>query len=520
MKRLEDELKYYADSDFYPFHMPGHKRQGDENEDAISEIYRLDITEIDGFDDLHHPKGILRDLMNDMQDVYGTKKTYISVNGSTAGILASICAVTHEGDAVLVARNCHKSVMNACDLKRLDVSFIMPECIYGAGLCETHSDISVDNDVSRGVWTSGIYGGILPERVEEALAQKPEIKAVIITSPTYEGVVSDIQAIADIAHAHGAVLIADEAHGAHLPFAGIGSEPSAFPKSALKCGADLVIQSLHKTLPAMTQTALLHVNSRRVDTADVERYLSTFISSSPSYVLMASVSRCFHYMVESGFGEMRRYEKRVISLREELVRLKNIELFGENLVGKYGCLGYDIGKLVLISRGRGRKLADDLRNKYHLETEMSAPDYVICMTSLADTEEGFDRLLTALREIDKEIETTDKEQGTRICVSGPEGIGVDNECIGGKGAEWEFPKKCLSTAEAHEAPGIYVKTEDALGLVSKETLYVYPPGSPFLVAGEVISWDVLRKMVEYEAAGFKVRGQSREGYILTVKCEK
>ncbi len=486
MKRLEDELYKYAQSDFYPFHMPGHKRQGMGDEelssrhnrrsdevDALSEIYKMDITEIDGFDDLHHPEGILRDLMDEMSRFYGTRRTYISVNGSTAGILSAICAVTDEGDSVLVARNCHKSVLNACFLKNLNVSYVMPEIVEG---CD-------------------IYGGILPEKIEAAFAENSDIKAVIITSPTYEGVVSDVQKIADITHAHGAVLIVDEAHGAHLPFI----LASAFPKSALECGADLAIQSLHKTLPAMTQTAVLHVNSDRVNTDEVERYLGIFISSSPSYVLMASISKCFHYMVDYGCEEMGDYEKALVWLREQLTGLKNIGLFGENLVGKYGCLGYDIGKIVLVSRGHGRELANQLRDEYHLETEMSAPDYVICMTSLMDTKEGVVRLLDALCEIDSEYEIKKADD---------------------KGSREELPIKKLSPMEAQKASRVYVKTEDATGRVSKETLYVYPPGSPIIVAGEVITRQALDKIEEYEAHGFKVHGLSKEGHIQVVKEEK
>ncbi len=493
MKRLEDELYKYAQSDFYPFHMPGHKRQG-EGDGALSEICKMDITEIDGFDDLHHAEGILLDLMREMSGVYGTRRTYISVNGSTAGILSAICAVTDEGDSVLVARNCHKSVLNACFLKSLDVSYVMPEQMDGVE----------------------IYGGVQAENVEQILADKPGIKAVIITSPTYEGVVSDVQKIADVAHAHGAVLIVDEAHGAHLPFI----LAPAFPKSALECGADLVIQSLHKTLPAMTQTAVLHVNSERVDTAKVERYLSIFISSSPSYVLIASASRCFHFMCTEGREKMRKYEARLLALREELKKLNHIRLLGKETVGKYGVFDYDIGKLVLVCGDTdlsGRELADILRSRYHIEIEMSAPGYVICMTSLMDTDEGFQRLAAALCEIDEEVaeKCVDADDMREKC---------GREIKAAKNVKDENKKEMITTAmlsvTAQSLPGICIKIEESLGRVSKETLYVYPPGSPIIVAGEVITRQVLDKIEEYKAHGFKVHGLSKEGHILVVKEEK
>ncbi|MEE1516291.1 MAG: aminotransferase class V-fold PLP-dependent enzyme, partial [Lachnospiraceae bacterium] len=241
---LYEKLNSYSDGDVYPFHMPGHKR----NMPLFKSAYDYDITEIEGFDNLHHARGILRESMDMAAGFYGTKKTYYLVNGSTCGLLSAISAVVEYGDKIIIARNCHKAVYNAVYMNNLKASYIYPK--------------PVEN--------TSILGGIHPKDVEKALEENPDAKAVVITSPTYEGVVSYVQAIAKVVHEKGIPLIADEAHGAHFSMSGY------FPKSALECGADIVIQSVHKTLPSLTQTALLHICSDMVDESKVERYLSIY----------------------------------------------------------------------------------------------------------------------------------------------------------------------------------------------------------------------------------------------------
>ena len=228
MQDLLEKLQEYRAEDMYPFHMPGHKRKPL----PFPNPYSIDITEIDGFDNLHHAEGILKEAQERAADLYGSKECFYLVNGSTCGLLAAICAATKKRDKVLVARNCHKAVYHALYLNELQAEYIYPV-----------------------ITKSGIQGQIEPEQVKKALLLNPDIAAVILTSPTYEGVVSDINAIAGIAHERGIPLIVDEAHGAHLGFG------AGFPENAVRQGADAVIMSLHKTLPSFTQTALLHLCS-------------------------------------------------------------------------------------------------------------------------------------------------------------------------------------------------------------------------------------------------------------------
>ena len=228
---LEQKLNELEQSDIYPFHMPGHKRAFL----PFANPYAIDITEIEGFDNLHHATGILQEAQQKAADLYGAKKTYYLVNGSTCGLLAAISAAVPRGEKILVARNCHKAVYHAMYLRQLVPVYLYPE------------------DTAY-----GIQGQVTPQMVRKQLEQTPDIRAVVITSPTYDGVVSDIKNIADTVHAYGIPLIVDEAHGAHFGFS------PEFPENATRLGADAVIMSVHKTLPAFTQTALLHLCSDRI----------------------------------------------------------------------------------------------------------------------------------------------------------------------------------------------------------------------------------------------------------------
>ena len=249
MERLYKKLESYGQSDYYPFHMPGHKRNRASSADDF--LFERDITEISGFDNLHHAEGILKEAQEYAAQIYGTKKCFFSVNGSTAALLAAVSASVNKGGKILVARNCHKAVYHALYLRELQPVYIYP-----------HEDQRL-----------GINGGISPERVERYLEEHPEVEAVLITSPTYDGIVSNVEKIAEIAHRHEVLLIVDEAHGAHFRFS------EYFPVSAADLGADIVIQSFHKTLPSMTQTAVLHVCSDRVDVEKVKQFMGNVLEN-------------------------------------------------------------------------------------------------------------------------------------------------------------------------------------------------------------------------------------------------
>ena len=506
---LLERLTEYAGSDAYPFHMPGHKRR--EITDGIPggfpDPYGIDITEIDGFDNLHHAEGILKDAMETVAAIYGADRSWYLVNGSTCGILSAVFATTENGGKILTARNCHKAVYHAICLNRLEAEYLYPEEIT----------------------EFGINGGIRAEDVRKALEKDAmhcagnsgdvrgkitKIQAVLITSPTYEGVVSDIRAIADAAHEYGIPLIVDEAHGAHLEYA---DQCHSFPKSALEYGADIVIQSLHKTLPCFTQTAILHVKGKFVDQDRVSRYLSMFQTSSPSYLFMAGMERCIRYMDGDGRNEMIRYEKRLERFMERMEGLQVLEVLDREICGKYRTVaGWDPSKIVVSTMRaedfHGEELAETLRRKYHLEMEMTAPEYVIAMTSLMDTEEGFERLGTALLEIDGALRRrTESGRKEKAASETPEGLE----------SKLSHPVRRMLICEAMDADTERTAFQDTVGKVSAEFVYLYPPGIPIIAPGEVFTDAIVEKIMAYKAAGLLVQGPADPDadVILTLSSE-
>ncbi len=447
---LYEKLKAYANSDAYPFHMPGHKRIADSGLP-----YALDITEIDGFDNLHEPCGCLAQLQKDAAELFRSHYAFALVNGSTVGILAAMRAMTKDGDRVLIARNSHMAVYHAAELCRLDTEYIQPDTVERLG----------------------IFASVSPAAVEQMLKAHPDTSLVIITSPTYEGVVSDVKSIAAICHQYGARLLVDEAHGAHFPFS------NRFPKSAVQCGADAAVTSLHKTLPAMTQTALLLTNDDSL-TIELQRQLSVFETSSPSYVLLASIDRCLRFLKHSDrvFDD---YTKRLDDFNQAAKSLKHLSVAHDDLLNAENVYDFDIGRLCICGNYymSGRELMDTLRSDYHLELEMALGDYALAMTSVCDTDEGFDRLINALAAIDSKCKAADH----------PKPIAVS-----------PLPQKRCTISEALNADGEMCDIFKAEGKTSREYIRVYPPGIPIIVPGEVIQGEVLLQLRALRTTGNEI----------------
>ncbi|HJB87092.1 MAG TPA: aminotransferase class I/II-fold pyridoxal phosphate-dependent enzyme [Candidatus Dorea faecigallinarum] len=475
MQTLLEKLTAYGASDHYGFHMPGHKRQLDLME-GISP-YQIDITEIDGFDDLHHAEGILKEAQEQAAKVYHAEETHFLVNGSTAGILSAILGSTRRGDQILVARNCHKSVYHAIEMQELKPVYLYPGFDPEAQL---NTEISAED-------------------VRAALKRHPGVRAVVIVSPTYDGIVSDVESIAEAVHVHDIPLIVDEAHGAHFGF------HPYFPENANQKGADLVIHSLHKTLPALTQTALLHMNGERADRRRVRKYLHMLQTSSPSYVLMASVDACIHLLREEPEQVFEPYVRCLKETREKLCGLKNLRLAKVE--------GMDPSKLVISVKDAGissREFYDRLLQDWHLQPEMRAGTYVLLMTTLGDTPEGMERLVRALCAIDAEAE------GAKGEVPKLEEAGLSTEMQPGK-----FPRQeqVFSPAEAEALQGsepehiASVRWEESPGEISLEYAYLYPPGCPVIVPGEKVSQEAAVMLQWYQAQGFSVEGLREDSRV-------
>ena len=521
-----ERLTEYAESDAYPFHMPGHKRQEipDGVQGGFPDPYGIDITEIDGFDNLHHAEGILKDAMDEAAAVYGADRSWYLVNGSTCGILSAVFAVTENGGRILAARNCHKAVYHAIYLNRLRAEYLYPEEIaefgINGGIRAEDVRKALEKDAMRCAGKSGDMRG-----------KCTKIQAVLITSPTYEGVVSDIRAIADAAHEYGVPLIVDEAHGAHLEYA---DRCHSFPKSALECGADIVIQSLHKTLPCFTQTAILHIKGARVDQDRVARYLSMFQTSSPSYLFMAGIQRCIRYMDSAGRDEMIRYEERLERFMEQMKGLQVLEVLTRDICGKYrAASGWDPSKIVVSTMCakdfHGEELAEMLRKNYHLEMEMTAPEYVIAMTSVLDTDEGFERLAKALLEIDEELLRAEEKRRKTVYEKEDQrentvGERSKKSCKASGTLQSRIlrPIGTMSICEAMDAITGRTALQNTVGKVSAEFVYLYPPGIPIVAPGEVFTREIVEMIEAYKKAGLLVQGPAdpASGMILTVAEDK
>lgn len=523
---IMERLIEYTGSDAYPFHMPGHKRQEipDGMQRDFSDPYGIDITEIDGFDNLHHAEGILKDAMDEAAAVYGADRSWYLVNGSTCGILSAVFAVTENGGRILTARNCHKAVYHAIYLNRLRAEYLYPEEIVefgiNGGIRAEDVRKALEKDAMRCAGKSGDMRG-----------KRTKIQAVLITSPTYEGVVSDIRAIADVAHEYGIPLIVDEAHGAHLEYA---DRCHSFPKSALECGADIVIQSLHKTLPCFTQTAILHIKGDRVDQDRVARYLSMFQTSSPSYLFMAGIQRCIRYMDSAGRDGMIRYEERLERFMEQMKGLQVLEVLTRDICGKYrAAAGWDPSKIVVSTMRakdfHGEELAEMLRKNYHLEMEMTAPEYVIAMTSVLDTDEGFERLTKALLEIDEELLKAEEKRRKTVSETGDQKENTVREraeknCKASETLQSRIlrPNETMSICEAMDANTGRTALQNTVGKVSAEFIYLYPPGIPIIAPGEVFTREIVEMIEAYKKAGLLVQGPAdpASGMILTVAEDK
>lgn len=474
--RLYETLTEYCRQDLVPMHMPGHKR----NPAFVMENpYGIDVTEVTGMDDLHHPEGMIRRLMDWVTREYHSDQSYLLVNGSTGGILSAIAACCRHGDRIVLARNCHKSVYHAVRLLELRPVYIYPE--------ETGGDMEY----------LGIPGIISERAVERALQTYDDVSCVILTSPTYEGIVSPIREIAEVTRRYGVPFIVDEAHGAHFNW------HSLFPNTALEEGADLVVESLHKTLPSLTQTGVLHARFERVSKERLEWSLQTFQSSSPSYVLMAGIDRCFAYIEKEGQTAFEAYARNLRRFGEEMRSLAKLYLFDSP---------YKEKSKIVIATDRtelsGRQLAERLFHEYRIETEMSCGDYCIAMTSVCDETEHYQRLGAALREIDAGISERKEEgingaagtAGAAGAMSGSPYAGTDFRYI------WQTPQRGMYSYEAAACRCEKIPLKKAAGRVAAADIVPYPPGIPLLVQGELFSEEMIRMIRAGTGLGHVIYG--------------
>lgn len=421
---LNEKLDLYLEENYYPFHMPGSKRTNILRNDLP---YKRDLTEIDGFDNLNDPKDIFVSMQSKLADIYKVKKSIISTNGSTSGLLSVIRALTYDNKNILIERSSHKAVYNACELNKIDVSYI---------------DI-ITNEISAIV-------DIDYDDFEKKISSK-DYSCVVITSPSYEGYILDLDKIYKLCQKYSTKLVLDMAHGSHLPLT-----------DSYRTSFDVAITSFHKNLSALTPSAAVLVNDLEIYN-EIERNMAIFQTSSPSYVILQSIDE----MIE----KFPTFNKMYDNLKNNLLYLysqdfKNIQVIDNDFKDK---------SKILISTNNtnlsGSELASMLK-KEKIEIEMAYPNYVLLISTIFDRNEGFDRLIEALYKIDKDI--------TRL----------ENK----SSFTFKIPRKSMEIYECIHRNKKNYKLYDSIGKICGDFIYAYPPGIPILVPGELIDEDIIKNI--------------------------
>jgi lysine decarboxylase len=470
---LIDGIKKFRQEVVLSFHMPGHKNKPNILKEIGDNLHEYDITETIGTDNLHFPTGMIKNTLESIAESYGAKKSYIVVNGTSCGVISSIMACTSPGDFILAQRDCHKSVYNAVILGGLKVEYLYPEFNREHGL---NFSVSL-------------------EKLEQMLIDYPKIKLVVLTYPTFYGVCFDIKKAAEIVHKYGKILMIDEAHGSHLNFC------SKLPPAAERSGADIVAQSTHKTLPAMTQSSILHICSDRVDTEKVSRMLRMLQTTSPSYILMSSTQRAVEYMDK--YGE-ERLCKNIEMFRTKTNELRDlgVNVLTDDFLKENGSYAFDETRAVISLNDvgiNGKELEVILREKYKIQMEMSDLMYVVGYITAADEPEDIARLFDSVREIYLDAKNSNKGS-SRVFIE-------------------EFPRLTqeISMKNAFYSESELVSTEDSIGRISADFIIPYPPGIPLTCPGEIIKEETIEYAKSILANKINVNGIDDNNMLRVVK---
>lgn len=437
-------------------------------------IYRFDLTEAEGLDDLHCPQGVIREAQELAAEVFHARSTYFLVNGTTCGNEAMVMTCAGEGEKIMVPRNAHKSVLMGLILSGAAPVYLMPRFDQKSGLC----------------------GSIAPEDVEEGFQRHPDCKGVFLVSPTYYGVCSDIRKISEICHRHGAILMVDEAHGGHLYFGNKERGTDGLPRGAILQGADICAQSMHKVTGSLTQSSLLHVGSDRIDRGRLEANLHIVQSTSPSYLLMTSLDAARYELALHGQEMMARALKLAENARGRINRIPGMVCYGEEIRGK-DIFELDITRLVISADEMGItgfNLADRLYEKYKVGLELADWRNAVAVVTYANEEEELDRLVDALAD---------------ICRNGRENSKCgENRKTNENTVLPSVPEYVMSPRRAYFSEKQRIRWEEARGKIAGEALIPYPPGIPLVNPGERISGEIWEYMEYYRREGLHFHGPS------------
>ena len=448
-----------------------------------------DTTELRGLGCLGEPAGPVADAEARASEAFGSERAWFLVNGSSAGVHAAVLATCRPGDTLVVARNAHRSAIAAMVLAGAHADWV-----------ETKTDAAL-----------GLAHGVEPGAVEAALHAADDsgrkVGAVLVVSPTYFGACSDVTALSHVCHLRGVPLIVDEAHGSHLGLLaglcrGLQSPPGGYPRGALAGGADLVVQSTHKTLPALTQSAMLHLQGSRVEPERVSLALQMLQSSSPSYILMASLDAA-RAAVESlaaggeGAAELRQLVAQVEELRRDLAELPGLHVVG---AGSVGVTSADPLRLTVATEGAGVsgfEAAAKLEDDFGVVVELATPTCVVLVVSLGIRFEDLRRVFEAFRGL----------VGSAAVTQGP----LDDLSTQGICAAAPSLEMAMSPREAYFAAAEPVLVAEAVGRIGAEVVCPYPPGIPLVVPGCVVSAEAVEALKAVQTLGGGVTGASDPG---------
>ncbi|GAA0338590.1 arginine decarboxylase [Bacillus carboniphilus] len=448
------------------FHIPGHKKGTGMDptfRDFIGEnALSIDLINISPLDDLHQPRGIIKQAQDLAADAFGADHTFFSVQGTSGAIMTMVMTVCGPGEKIIVPRNVHKSVMSAIVFSGATPIFIHPE---------------IDPKL-------GISHGITTDSVEKALEQHPDAKGVFVINPTYFGIAADLKKIVDIAHSYNVPVLVDEAHGVHIHF------HDKLPLSAMQAGADMAATSVHKLGGSMTQSSILNVREGLVSSKRVQSILSMLTTTSTSYLLLASLDVARKRLVTEGKELLDRAIELAEATRREINEIEGLYCVGEEILGSKATFDYDPTKLIINVRELGITGYDAekwLREVAHIEVELSDLYNILCIITPGDTEYETNQLVESLRSLANTSKSI--ESDTRVEVLLP-----------------DIPVLALSPRDAFYSETEVIPLEESAGRIIAEFVMVYPPGIPIFIPGEIITEENLSYIKKNIEVGLPVQG--------------
>ncbi len=448
------------------FHIPGHKKGAGidpEFREFIGDnALSIDLINIGPLDDLHQPKGIIKQAQDLAAEAFGADHTFFSVQGTSGAIMTMVMAVCGPGDKIIVPRNVHKSVMSAIVFSGATPIFIHPE---------------VDEKL-------GISHGITTDSVEKALSQHPDAKGVLVINPTYFGISANLKEIVKIAHSYEVPVLVDEAHGVHIHF------HEDLPMSAMQAGADMAATSVHKLGGSMTQSSILNVKGNLVSPKRVQSILSMLTTTSTSYLLLASLDVARRRLATEGKELIERTIDLAQYMRREINEVDRLYCVGEEILETKAAYDYDPTKLIISVKElnvTGYDVEKWLREKFNIEVELSDLYNILCIITPGDTKQEADALLAALRELSAGgLQETERKDAKVMLPN--------------------IPVLSLTPRDAFYAETELVPFDESEGRIIAEFIMVYPPGIPIFIPGEIITKDNLVYIKTNMEAGLPVQG--------------